>query len=234
MPGFQTRNIEANLSGPLSKKASFFLDFERRAIDDAAVINARIVDPITFLEEPFAPGVPTSQRRTGFSPRIDYALNPNNTSMARYRYTENDLSNTGIGNFNLPERGYPRSTTTQTGQLTETAIINSKMDQRDQIADREPLRPTRTGIFFPSSASRAAFTSGGSGIGISSNWQRSYEIDNLHFDNQGHGLIKFGVRVRTTEENDFSQQNFGGMRSFSAPSVNRQRADLSRCLSHYL
>jgi len=235
MPGFQTRTYNGNLSGPLSKRASFFFDFERREIDDAAVINARIVEPTTvgglatFAEEPYAPGVSTSQRRTSFSPRIDYALTPNNTLMARYRYMENDLSDTGIGSFSLPwetsclgcpavgQRGYPMSTTNQTGQLTETAVINSKWINETRLQIMNTSVNQNGGALTPVISVAGAFTSGGSGIGQSSSWQRSYEIQNYTSTTKGTHSIKFGVRVRTNEENDVSQSNFGGTWTFSAP-----------------
>src|SRR5438552_7098419 len=39
-PPYQRRGIESNISGPLSKRASFFFNVNRRDIDDTAVINA--------------------------------------------------------------------------------------------------------------------------------------------------------------------------------------------------
>src|SRR5205807_10428069 len=43
-PPYQRRAIEGNLSGPLSKKASFFFGFSGRDIDDTALINATTLD----------------------------------------------------------------------------------------------------------------------------------------------------------------------------------------------
>jgi len=214
MPGFQTRNYGGNLSGPLGKKASFFFDVERREIDDAAVVTAQIVDPATFLEEPFSPAAVGSQRRTSMSPRLDYALTPNNTLMARYTYTENDLVNTGTGNFNLPERGYPRSTVQQTGQLTETAVINSKWINETRLQIMNDM-VNQNGNLLPVISVSGAFTAGGSGVGVSSNWQRHYEIQNYTSTTRGTHSIKFGVRVRSIEESDISQSNFGGTWMFA-------------------
>src|SRR5262249_45973658 len=38
-PDFNSRIYNANLGGPVNKKASYFLNFERRDIHDAAVVN---------------------------------------------------------------------------------------------------------------------------------------------------------------------------------------------------
>src|SRR6202043_3916217 len=47
-PYYNTQNLNANVSGAISKKASFFVDFSRRYQKDAELINAQIVDPNTF------------------------------------------------------------------------------------------------------------------------------------------------------------------------------------------
>jgi hypothetical protein len=43
---YQTRNFGGNVSGPINRKTSFFLDFERREIDDNAVVNATTLDDL--------------------------------------------------------------------------------------------------------------------------------------------------------------------------------------------
>ena len=43
-PPFQYRNYGGNLSGPISKKSSFFIDVERRDLDENAVVNALTLD----------------------------------------------------------------------------------------------------------------------------------------------------------------------------------------------
>ncbi|MCU0228855.1 MAG: carboxypeptidase-like regulatory domain-containing protein, partial [Bryobacterales bacterium] len=75
---YQARNFGGNLGGPITRKASFFLDFERREIDDNAVVNATTLDslfqPVT-LQQAFV----TPQRRGTGTARFDYALNDRNT-----------------------------------------------------------------------------------------------------------------------------------------------------------
>ena len=175
MPDFQTRQFEGNLSGPLTKKASFFIDAEHRTINDAAVIYTPFfVDPASFAVTPFSTAAPTPQSRTSFSPRVDYALSPNNTLMARYTYTHNDQTDRGIGGFNLPSRGYGVLTTQQTGQLTETAIINSKWinETRLQIMNDNV---TQNGNLLPViDVASARLLRAAPGVGQSNNNQRHF------------------------------------------------------------
>ena len=123
---FQYRNYGGNLSGPLVKKSSFFLDFEKRDMDENAVVHATTVDLNNFLV-PIQQAILTPMRRTTFSPRADYQLTPNITLMARYSYTQSSQSNSGVGQFVLPSAGYNQDNTQQSLQLTETQIIGAKM-----------------------------------------------------------------------------------------------------------
>src|SRR5690242_1767034 len=73
----QTRQYGGNFGGPISKKkASFFVDFEKRDIDDASLIVATVLDANNNIVA-FRDTFPIPSRRTSFSPRVDYQINPN-------------------------------------------------------------------------------------------------------------------------------------------------------------
>src|SRR5207253_11375415 len=121
---YQARRYGGNLSGPVaSKKASFFLDFERRETDDNSIVRAIILDP-TLAPFAFNQTVLTPDRRTTFSPRLDYQLSPTNTLVARYTFERSLRRGEGVGDFDLPSRAFDVTTTQQTVQATETAVIN--------------------------------------------------------------------------------------------------------------
>src|SRR5205823_4979864 len=102
---YMVRNYGGNLSGPITKKkASFFFDFEKRDINDEAVVNATILDQSLNIV-PFSQTVAIPNRRTEFSPRIDYQLNAKNTLVARYEY-EHSRGIGGVGGYNLDSRRY--------------------------------------------------------------------------------------------------------------------------------
>src|SRR4029079_2749911 len=122
-PPIQTRQYGGNFGGPISKKkASFFVDFDKRDINDEALIVATVLDANNNIVG-FNETVAVPSRRTSFSPRVDYQLNPNNTLVGRYNYTKNTRI-TGVGGFSLPSRAYDTQSDEQSIQLTETAIIN--------------------------------------------------------------------------------------------------------------
>ena len=106
---FQLRQYGGNLGGPLvKKKASYFLDFERREIDDNELVKATVLDAnLNPFDLGF--GVVVPRRNVTFSPRLDYQINTNNTLIARYSYSHSSTANGGVGGFSLPERAYNSS-----------------------------------------------------------------------------------------------------------------------------
>src|SRR5271169_1329603 len=52
-PAYDTTQYTANFGGPAGKKASFFINFERRNIGDNAIVNAYVLDPTTLEPMPY-------------------------------------------------------------------------------------------------------------------------------------------------------------------------------------
>ncbi len=219
-PSFQTRWYGGNLGGALSKKASFFVDFDRRAIDDQSIINTDILN--TSLQDVrYSAAVFSPQTRTSFSPRIDYALTPNNTLTARYRFVESDFTNNGLSASTLPGRAYNTSLQSHTGQLTETAVIHSSIinETRFEFQNEDSVQNGNT---LPVVSVGGAFSTGGSGVGVSSSLTRYWEIQNYTSFVKGPHSVKFGVRIRGEELNDVAMSNFGGTFMFTSLEQYRQ------------
>src|SRR5262249_32218907 len=121
---YMSKQFSGNLSGPISKKkASFFVDFEKRDVDDRAVINGTILDP-NFNIVPFAATVATPRRNCDMSPPFDYQLNKNNTIVARYEYEHSQNLTIPCLPYSLPSRIYKNFSSQQTARVTETAVLN--------------------------------------------------------------------------------------------------------------
>src|ERR1039457_1886805 len=118
------RKYGGNFSGPVTKKSSFFLDFEKRDMDENAIVHIpQMIDPTTLNVTSFNQALLTPLRRTTISPRLDYQLTQNITLMGRYTYTDNNSKNGGVGGFNLPSTGYNGDTTQQTLQLDRKSVV---------------------------------------------------------------------------------------------------------------
>jgi hypothetical protein len=212
---FQVRYYGGSLSGPITRgKSSFFFDFQRRVIDDNAIINATILNS-SFAPTPFNRALLTPTRFYSFSPRFDYQLNPANTLVVRYSFTRSSAENIGASDFSLPERAFNRSNTTQTLQVTETAIISPVMmnETRFQYIRNRSQQEGNNSI--PTIAVQEAFISGGSQIGLAHIDEDRWELQNYSTWTKDRHILRFGVRLRGVKINDFSPQNFGGTFTFS-------------------
>ncbi|HEX7997281.1 MAG TPA: carboxypeptidase regulatory-like domain-containing protein [Pyrinomonadaceae bacterium] len=212
---YQGRSYGGNLSGPvISKRASFFLDFDRREVSDNEVINAVILDP-TLQPTSFSQSVLTPQTRTTFSPRFDYALNRNHTLVARYSYARTERENSGIGDFSLLSRAFDTSNTEHTLQLTETAIINQRVinETRFQFSRRRSQQQGDNSI--PTIRVLDAFTGGGAQVGLAFNNEDRFELQNNTSFSIGSHALKVGARLRRVSILDVSPNNFGGTFTFA-------------------
>jgi hypothetical protein len=211
---FQNRQYGGNLSGPISRKSSFFVDFERRETDENAVVNAETLDSnLNVL--PVQEAILTPIRRTTFSPRVDYAVTPNFTLTGRYSFTQSRTDNNGIGQFSLPGTGYNSTNTQHTAQLTGTAILGAKAvnETRFQyIGERASQLPLNDA---PEINVLDSFTGGGSAIGVGYSDQDHYELQNYTSLNEGRHTMRLGVRIRAVRLGTESMQNFNGTFVFS-------------------
>jgi hypothetical protein len=207
---FQSRRFSGNLSGPIvARKASFFVDFERRDIDENEVVNAVILDP-ALTAVPFVQTVLAPNERTEFSPRLDYQLNQTNTLVARYSYERGRTENNGIGDLSLASRAFDTEDTQHTLRLTETAVINQKVinETRFQFI-RE--RSTQTGSSDdPTLRVLEAFTGGGAQANGSGQTSSRFELSNYTSWTTGRHSLKAGGRLRGIRISNLSPQNFAG------------------------
>ena len=219
---YQSRRYGGNLSGPIiTGKASFFFDFQRSETDENDVINAVILDP-ALNAVAFNQTLLTPARRTTFSPRLDWQLNPTNTLIARYTFEKSDRLNQGVGNFNLPERAYDTSGTQHTIQLTETAVINQRVINETRFQFERNRTRSEGGLFAPTIVVQEAFTSGGAQVLLSTNDRDRFELQNFTSWAWGSHSLKAGARLRHIRLTDVSQQNFAGTFTFTSLDQYRQ------------
>lgn len=214
-PPYYSTQFNGNVGGPLGKKASFFFNIDRRDINELAAVNAYVLDS-SLNESNFAESIANPHQRTNLSPRIDWALSPNNTLTARYQYYRDTETNDGVGTLSLSSQGYYSQSTEDTFQISDTQVIGSKIVNETRFQynrDNSFQTPTDTN---PAVSVPGNFTGGGSGMGKVNDLQNSYEIQNYTSLIHGNHIIKFGGRVRATHDTNYSTAGFNSTFSFSS------------------
>ena len=180
-PGYESTQFSGNIGGPLSKKASFFFNYEQRNINNLNVVSAQIVDPSTFLLTPFSAAVPNPDTRFNFSPRLDYQVTPGNTLTARYQYYRETQDNESVGGFSLPSLGTNAFNSESTVQITDTQTVSPRTINETrfqffhEIVNHTPLSAS------PMISVSDGFNNGGNSAGTSSDTQNHYELQNITY-----------------------------------------------------
>ncbi len=214
----QVRSYGGFLSGPIqSKKSSFFVDINQNERDENAVISAIVLDPSLNIVS-FNQDVTVPTRRFSIGPRVDFAINDNNTMTVRYGYSRNKSDNQGIGGFSLPSRASESLFTQNELRLTETAILNAKTVNETRFSFEANDRQQTGDNSIPTINVSSAFTGGGAQVGMSYNKSKRWELNNTtttSFGKGGEHGIKFGVRMRGISIEDRSESGYGGTFTFS-------------------
>jgi len=210
---FMLNEIEGNAGGPLGKRASFAVEWQRNMVDNGSISNVVTLDPQTLVAAPFTSVITTPQRFTRVNPRIDYQLNQNNTLTVSYDLTYSYARDAGIGAFNLISQGYYVTYTDQNLQVTETAVLGKNVNETRFQYYRISL-PIVSNDLSPEIRVLGSFIGGGSQIGRAFDTQNSFELQNYTSMVGSHHTWRFGVRLRGTLEDSVAPQNFNGTFTF--------------------
>ncbi len=210
---FLLNEFEGGGGGPLGKRASFTVDAQHNMVDNGSISNGVALDPLALTPSPFNTVVTSPQRFTKVSPRVDYALSPNHTLMARYGVTHADIRDAGIGGFDLASRGYHSWYDIETAQVAETAVAGTLVNDIRFQYYRNSYH-TEADSPGPQIQVLGAFNGGGAPAGKSFDIQNNFEFQNYTSVLCGAHSLRFGVRVREQGDDNLSTQNFLGTFTF--------------------
>jgi hypothetical protein len=214
-PAYYTTFFSGNLSGPINKKASFFLDFERRDINNVEVVSAIVLDP-NFNPTPFSAAVPNPNTRTTVSPRLDWQLSPHNTLTLRYRLVQSDQDNQGVGQFNLASQGSSVDNREQVFQAVDNQVVSANVVNETRFQYTRDRDNQLAQMFNPTVSVLGAFTGGGNNDGNIIENEDTYEVQNYTSIVHGKHFFKFGGRLRVYDENNNANSNFNGTFTFGS------------------
>jgi hypothetical protein len=215
IPGYHSEMYNGSVGGPLNKKTSFFVDGQRRDIEDDAIVNAVTLDS-NFNPTSLVETVPTPQTQMEIGPRIDTQIGNNNTLTFRYQFWQNSRTNSNVGQFTLPSEAYNSFDRYQSFSISDAQVINEKAVTELRFRywrDADQVTPAST---LPSISVSGAFSGGGFGGNGSNSVQSSYELQDYTSVALRKNFVKFGVRFRDQPESSTSTSDFNGSFTFTS------------------
>ena len=214
-PPYHTEFFNGTIGGPITKKASFFLDAFRRDIENSEVISAVVAPPPNFTQQPFNQAVINPLTRTTISPRVDFQLSSNNVLTMRYQWWEDIEDNDGIMSFSLPAQAYDEREVEHTVQISDTQVISSRTVNQTRF---QFLRDDTTQNPFsktPAVNVLGAFTEGGNITQTQLDTENHYELQNLTTMTFGKHQLVFGGRLRDYDVvQNYTKQGYNGTFTF--------------------
>jgi uncharacterized membrane protein YgcG len=227
-PPYHTLFMFGNVTGPLSKKASYNFGGTYRQIQDDEFTNATILSLAATPATVCSPGtlgcVPTTyqqdtyypQRRAEINPRLDLALGSKNVLTTRYQYVNNKSTSAGVGNLTLPTAGFDTQSLSNILQMSDSMNISSRLINEVHFEyEREHVQTTPLSV-LPTVTLTGDFTGGGSGNQGVSDHQDHIELQNYTSLQLKKNFIRFGGRLRTTREAQNTGENTNGQFTYTS------------------
>jgi len=212
---FNLKDFGGSLGGKINAKGSFYLDFDKRSIDNGEVVNAITLNPQTLaIVSPFTPIAVSPLQHLYVGARIDYQINSKNTMTVRYEPSLNTAHNQGIGNFTLPSQSFQSSMMEHSIQATETMLVGASMVNETRFQFRHQNAPQTPDSTDPSIIVSNAFNGGGASAGLHDFIHHHYEVQNYSTKITNAHTWRFGARLRAVSIVDESEQNFNGTYTF--------------------
>jgi hypothetical protein len=213
-PAEQSRRFGGNASGPLGKRSSWFIDVERREIDEAETVSATVLDA-SLEPVPFEATVAQPRRRFTVSPRFDRQFDDDHTLVVRYSFSDDSAENQGAGGYSLPSRAFETGFREHVVSITETSILGANLisETRLQLSRRRTTTESQV-LDEPALTVADSFSSGGTS-GIGERFERRFEVHQGFSIVTGAHTVRTGVRVRGVRLQDQSTANFNGTYLFS-------------------
>lgn len=156
----QMRRYMVNFQGPIVKgKTGLTVSFDGNSSYDSRTINA--LSPtgasVTALAE-------TPTDAMNFSARVEHLMGPTSQLQLEYQRRQNDRSNIGVGDFDLPERAYATDNSTDTFRVRSTNVIGKKVFSEFRFSLIDSTLSNLSFSSQPTIRVNEAFTAGGAGL----------------------------------------------------------------------
>jgi len=185
----QQRRFGLSLDGPIWKNhTSLFLNADGSLFFDARPIFATVPSG-TFSDLAYRPS-----RRLNLDARLEHALTKTHTSRFQFQRNANLQNNLGVGDFDLPARGYSQEQTEYIARLADSGVFGKKFFNEVRLQARWIKTEARSVSLGQTILVPGSFNDGSA---QRSGGRRSLDFelaDNVDYALEKHGL-RFGAQL---------------------------------------
>ncbi len=212
----QQRRFGLSLDGPIWKnKTSLFLNADGSLFFDARPIFATVPSG-TVSDLAYRPS-----RRLNLDARLEHALTKTHTSRFQFQRNANAQHNLGVGDFDLPDRGYFQDQTEYIARLGDSGVFGKKFFNEARLQARW-LNTEATSVSLGRTILVPGAFNDGSAQRGGGRKQLEFELaDNVDYALEKHG-IRFGGQIETggyrsnDRTNPFGTFQFADLEAYEA------------------
>lgn len=206
-PGYYTYAWTGDVSGPISKNATWFFNAEQVDEQDQVVVDAvNPQNPSQNVNETY----PTPFTYLSLGPRLDFAIGKNNMFTVREQFYRMTFDGSGVGTLVLPEQAINGSTIYSELQIGDTTIVNDHFLNETHVAWARTRNNHIPVSLAPSVTVEGAFTTGGSDEGVNRTHGDVFELQNYSTATVGNQAMHFGVRLRLARYANYTTAGSNG------------------------
>ena len=155
----QMRRYMVNFQGPIAKgKTGFSMSFDGNSSYDSRTIVAK-----SATGQPLNQLAVTPTDAMNFNTRIEQQIGAAGQLQVEYTRRQNDRSNLGVGDFDMPDRAYATDNRTDTFRVRSTSVIGKKVFSEFRFSVIDSLLSTTSASTLPAIRVNDAFNAGGAG-----------------------------------------------------------------------
>lgn len=220
-PSYHTWLWDADLGGPLGKKASFFFDFQRRNINRASLVNTDVLDS-NLNVVPYVTSVLNPRTLTNLGPHVDIQLGAKNTLSVNYAYFEIGEHNDGVDTQSLPSQAYDATRHHHNLQIIDNQVLSPRVVNATSFQYLHFHNSEKPQDFSPTIDVLGAFTGGGDSAGTFDRYETHYTFQNYTHVNLHRHLIEFGGTLLDLPRREVTNGGFNGTFTFNSLSDYQQ------------
>lgn len=206
-PSYYLYFLQGDISGPISKNASYFTSVSYQNKQNQSIVNA--VNPAD-ISAPFNAVVPHPSTHLYGNFRVDLQLGKANTLTVRDSVTRLTQTGAGVGSLNLPAQAYHIENQENALQIGDTVVVNSHLINETRFQWRRIRNNQVSNNSTPTVTVQGAFTDGGNNNSVVRDHQDVFELQNYSTAIAGLHTFRFGTRLRAYRDVNYSTSGING------------------------